>query len=73
VVVISPYREDWPAAFERIRRRLVAVLGGRALRLDHVGSTSVPGLDAHPGARAGTCDLIWTAAEEWAAATGWSP
>lgn len=46
MVVISPYRDDWPAAFEAVKRRLAGVLGDRALRIDHVGSTSVPGLDA---------------------------
>jgi GrpB-like predicted nucleotidyltransferase (UPF0157 family) len=46
VVVISPYRDDWPAAFAAVERRLAAILGDRALRIDHVGSTSVPGLDA---------------------------
>jgi GrpB-like predicted nucleotidyltransferase (UPF0157 family) len=46
MVVIAAYRDDWPAAFEAIRRRLAAILGERAVRIDHVGSTSVPGLDA---------------------------
>jgi GrpB-like predicted nucleotidyltransferase (UPF0157 family) len=46
MVVIAAYRDDWPAAFEAIRRRLASILGERALRIDHVGSTSVPGLDA---------------------------
>lgn len=46
MLVISPYRDDWPAAFEAVRSRLAAILAERALRIDHVGSTSVPGLDA---------------------------
>ncbi|HYY03807.1 MAG TPA: GrpB family protein, partial [Gaiellaceae bacterium] len=46
MVVISPYRDDWPAAFEVVARRLAAILGERALRIDHVGSTAGPGLDA---------------------------
>jgi GrpB-like predicted nucleotidyltransferase (UPF0157 family) len=45
-VVIEPYSERWPAEFARIGRRLRAVLGEQALRIDHIGSTAVPGLDA---------------------------
>lgn len=36
----------WPDQFARIRARLAAHCGHRALRIDHVGSTAVPGLDA---------------------------
>jgi GrpB-like predicted nucleotidyltransferase (UPF0157 family) len=45
-VVIEPYSERWPAEFARLGRRLRASLGDRALRIDHIGSTAVPGLDA---------------------------
>lgn len=45
-VVIVPYSERWPAEFARVGRRLRGVLGGRALRIDHIGSTAVAGLDA---------------------------
>jgi GrpB-like predicted nucleotidyltransferase (UPF0157 family) len=44
--VIEPYSERWPGDFARLGRRLRGVLGDRALRIDHVGSTAVPGLDA---------------------------
>jgi hypothetical protein len=33
VVVITQYRNDWPAAFETVRRRLASILGNRALRI----------------------------------------
>jgi GrpB-like predicted nucleotidyltransferase (UPF0157 family) len=46
VVVISPYRDEWPATYEAFRRRIAAVLGDRAVRIDHIGSTAVPDLDA---------------------------
>jgi GrpB-like predicted nucleotidyltransferase (UPF0157 family) len=46
MVAISPYREAWPAEFTRIAESLRRVLGARALRIDHIGSTSVPGLAA---------------------------
>lgn len=41
-----PYRQEWPAAFHQIGHRLRAALGDLALRIDHIGSTSVPGLAA---------------------------
>lgn len=47
-VVIESYDPDWPAAFEAERGRLLAVLGDPAFRIEHVGSTSVPGLGAKP-------------------------
>ena len=38
----------WPAAFEEESHRIRGALGAAALRIDHVGSTSVPGLAAKP-------------------------
>ncbi|HEX8100079.1 MAG TPA: GrpB family protein [Actinomycetota bacterium] len=38
----------WPAMFEREVARISAALGERALLIEHVGSTSVPGLAAKP-------------------------
>jgi GrpB-like predicted nucleotidyltransferase (UPF0157 family) len=38
----------WPAHYARWRDRITAALGATALRIEHVGSTSVPGLDAKP-------------------------
>lgn len=43
---IVPYNPAWPAEFERIAAALSAALGDLALRIDHIGSTSVPGLPA---------------------------
>jgi GrpB-like predicted nucleotidyltransferase (UPF0157 family) len=39
---------SWPAQYEAEAARLRAILGDRVLRLEHVGSTSVPGLPAKP-------------------------
>lgn len=47
-VVIVPYDPEWPALFAALGARLRRALGDTALRVDHVGSTSVPGLDAKP-------------------------
>jgi gamma-glutamyl-gamma-aminobutyrate hydrolase PuuD/GrpB-like predicted nucleotidyltransferase (UPF0157 family) len=42
------YDPAWPAAFEEEAAALRTVLGDRAERVEHVGSTSVPGLTAKP-------------------------
>jgi len=46
VVTIEPYDEAWPARFEALAADIRAALGDVALDLEHVGSTSVPGLAA---------------------------
>lgn len=38
----------WPQAYESLAARIREALGWKALQLDHVGSTSVPGLPAKP-------------------------
>jgi len=45
-VILVDYDPAWPAIFEAEAARLRATLGTIALRVDHVGSTSVPGLMA---------------------------
>jgi GrpB-like predicted nucleotidyltransferase (UPF0157 family) len=45
---IVPYDPSWPAAFAAERERLSQALGALAIRIDHHGSTAVPGLDAKP-------------------------
>ena len=47
-VIVTSYDPAWAAAFEAIRAELAAALGALALRIEHVGSTSVPGLAAKP-------------------------
>jgi len=47
-VALIDYDLAWPASFEREARRIRAALGERVLALEHVGSTSVPGLAAKP-------------------------
>ena len=45
---IAPYDPKWPIAFAAERERIAGALGALALRIDHNGSTSVPGLAAKP-------------------------
>jgi GrpB-like predicted nucleotidyltransferase (UPF0157 family) len=47
-IVIADHDDAWPRRFAVERERIAAALGPRALRIDHVGSTSVPGLAAKP-------------------------
>ena len=44
--VLVPYHESWPDQAQRIVARLNTACGHRALRVDHIGSTAVPGMDA---------------------------
>ena len=47
-VEVVDYDERWPADFRRIANELSAVLGELIIGIEHVGSTSVPGLAAKP-------------------------
>lgn len=47
-IVVVDYDPDWPQWFERIRARVWPAVADVALRIDHVGSTAVPGLAAKP-------------------------
>ncbi len=46
MIQITPYHSEWPQEFASIGERIRAALGERALRIDHIGSTAVPGLAA---------------------------
>jgi GrpB-like predicted nucleotidyltransferase (UPF0157 family)/ubiquinone/menaquinone biosynthesis C-methylase UbiE len=48
MIEILDYDAGWPDAFEAERVRLAHALGALALRIDHHGSTAVPGLAAKP-------------------------
>ncbi|WP_309067526.1 GrpB family protein [Microbacterium sp.] len=47
-VVIADPDPAWPEHYERVAALVRRALGARALQLEHVGSTSVPGLPAKP-------------------------
>ena len=47
-VAVVDYDEDWPRQFEKLRARIWPVVSEAGIRIEHVGSTSVPGLAAKP-------------------------
>jgi GrpB-like predicted nucleotidyltransferase (UPF0157 family) len=47
-IVIADYSPAWPAMFEEERARILDVAGDHIDDIQHVGSTSVPGLGAKP-------------------------
>ena len=47
-IKIREYDERWPEIFRAHAARISRALGAAALRIEHIGSTSVPGLGAKP-------------------------
>jgi GrpB-like predicted nucleotidyltransferase (UPF0157 family) len=47
-ITLSDYDPQWPALFEAERVKIISAIGDTALLIEHVGSTSVPGLCAKP-------------------------
>lgn len=47
-VEIHEYDPEWPRLYAREEERIRRILGDRVVRLEHAGSTSVPGLPAKP-------------------------
>jgi GrpB-like predicted nucleotidyltransferase (UPF0157 family) len=47
-VTIVDYDPQWPARFAEERARLAEAFGDDAIEIEHIGSTSVPGLAAKP-------------------------
>ncbi len=47
-ITLVEYNPEWPQQLEREASRIRKALGNRAIRVEHVGSTSVPGLIAKP-------------------------
>ena len=45
---LADYDPEWPVLYQREATRVRDLLGDRVLLLEHVGSTSVPGLPAKP-------------------------
>jgi GrpB-like predicted nucleotidyltransferase (UPF0157 family) len=73
-IEIHDYDPGWPAVARTAMAEIVAALGGCVLRIEHIGSTSVPGLAAKPviDLMAATADLdSVTGAEPVLAALGY--
>ncbi len=65
VITVVDYDPVWPRTFEALRRRYeVALKGVTIVAIEHVGSTSVPGLAAKP-----VIDVDIVVAREYLAAT----
>ena len=47
-ITLVEYDPSWSDLFEQEANRIRSVLGNKALQIEHVGSTSVPGLCAKP-------------------------
>ena len=47
-MLIQKYNKEWPSFFEKIRSVLDEAIGTDSINIEHVGSTSVPGLAAKP-------------------------
>ncbi|WP_108124098.1 GrpB family protein [Saccharospirillum mangrovi] len=45
IVIVEP-KVEWPEEFNQLAMQLQQVLGALALRIDHIGSTAIPGLPA---------------------------
>lgn len=47
-VIVVPYSQKWKAMYEKEAEMIAEVLGDNCIAVHHIGSTSVPGLDAKP-------------------------
>jgi GrpB-like predicted nucleotidyltransferase (UPF0157 family) len=47
-IIICEYDPSWPNQFEEIAAWARIALGNVALRIEHIGSTAVPGVAAKP-------------------------
>ena len=47
-LVLTDYDPQWPEAYLEQRQLILAALGPAAVQIEHIGSTSVPGLAAKP-------------------------
>ena len=47
-VIIEEYNPKWPLLYEDEKNRILNVIGEKYENIEHIGSTSVPGLGAKP-------------------------
>lgn len=48
LVKLAPYQAEWPRLFEAEKKELQGAIGQYVLDIQHVGSTSIPGIPAKP-------------------------
>jgi len=48
VIVVVDYNSNWPLLYEQEKQRLIDAIATNIADIQHVGSTSVPGLAAKP-------------------------
>ena len=65
---LVPHDPSWPDQARRIVGRLNTACGQRALRIDHIGSTAVPGWTPRTSSTFRSRSHRWTAADELAEA-----
>jgi GrpB-like predicted nucleotidyltransferase (UPF0157 family) len=69
VIIVVEYDPDWPVRFELLRGEYAAAMAGAGVpvvAIEHVGSTSVPGLAAKPVI---DCDIVVADADVVAASS----
>jgi GrpB-like predicted nucleotidyltransferase (UPF0157 family) len=47
-IVVAPYSEEWPLQFAEVHSELLHAFTPSQIAVEHIGSTSVPGLSAKP-------------------------
>jgi len=47
-IEVLPYDPHWPSLYEQARREILDVISPYVTRIEHIGSTAVPGLAAKP-------------------------
>jgi GrpB-like predicted nucleotidyltransferase (UPF0157 family) len=45
---LTPYQHEWEELFNQEADRIRAAIGEKALQIEHIGSTSIPGMAAKP-------------------------
>lgn len=46
--ILLPYQDSWREKFDQEKSKLTEVFGTKAVAIEHIGSTSIPGLSAKP-------------------------
>ncbi len=47
-ILLEPYNPEWPSRYAALESQIRDALGAKVVLIEHVGSTSVPGLSAKP-------------------------